>query len=303
MHLTPTGGTLDLGRPSPTADAMLLHRPTIAGDYTNGLPRFEAWPELCWLVGTARACNRTLIDSGELVGMIMGPQFEPWVTPITPVTLPGEPITETGYITAGEAVRFAQAAGDRPFLSMVAAESGSLRYGYYTTTGEPTFNTGNSFFVGRAVGFDNVSGDISVGHTEGVPSAPLHVRADGGSEALHVAWEHPASDGSAPVTSYLVTVRAADAPAILATRTVAADVTGVDLTLDPGDDVVDVEAANEYGVSDAASVAGTVKAADAAPRLAESGLGGSWIGMLGAGALLGGAGAALVLWRRRTGRA
>lgn len=153
MMLTPTGGSLEFGAPTPGAGDIVIPQALATGTYGNGWPIHEKRVDLCFRIDTATQCLGTTVDSGELSATLMGTQFLPWVDLFThPVHVPGVDITHEGTVLAGTPISYLTPDG-QPIAAWTTADN-PFEAGYYSTTGVPYLNTGNGFFLGRDVGFD-----------------------------------------------------------------------------------------------------------------------------------------------------
>ncbi|PJJ65394.1 hypothetical protein [Compostimonas suwonensis] len=164
LDFGPDTGILSLGAPQlPGATALSADPHTSPGDprsYPDGVPVYDREVELCWAVGEGSQCTTTMIDSGAPSGMIAGDQFAP-VTRTVPVT-GDDPQTRLGTVRPGTPVAVATPDGTSPFLEWTADDS-THELVVYNSIDDGDFNTGNAFFVGRSVGYDNGTGRILVG--------------------------------------------------------------------------------------------------------------------------------------------
>lgn len=286
VRLTSTGGTLTLGRPDLTAPGTaVLQRAPLATGYANGTPAFEKEAPLCVVIHNARRCAPTTVDTGEHGAMIMGREFEPFaVHPLSPHRSGETSLWTLGPLATGTVVGFAEKAVDggsafAPFARWTVAAPATAEYACVSAPaaagncdGEPYFNTGNAFFLGRAIAFDSVTGQIGIGSSESAPSVPRQLEATAEDGALHATWTEPASPGDAPVRSYVVTAtRDADGLQTVE-RLLPADARSVRLPATDGDAyTVTVAAENEYGVGPAASAASLTPRADGSAELAATG--------------------------------
>lgn len=153
MRLTPTGGSLELGAPTPGAGDLVIPQALATGTYGNGWPIHEKRVDLCFRIDTATQCLGTTVDSGELSATLMGTQFLPWVDLFAhPVHVPGVDITHEGTVLAGTPISYLTPDGQT--IATWTTADNPFEAGYYSTTGVPYLNTGNGFFLGRDVGFD-----------------------------------------------------------------------------------------------------------------------------------------------------
>lgn len=253
-------GTLTLGAPVVGEADAVFQAPLTGGIYPDSdHPTFTKQVESCWSIDTVMNCLPTTIDSGERGAVMMG-DFEAWATPIpSPTPFPGGGAEEIAHLNAGTPISFATPGG-APFWTRTVAD-GYRAAGLYRPTGTtppgeaedaaalaasgPYFNTGNVFFVGRSVGFDNLTGQIVVGPVDGLPAAVQQVSLTEGDRRVEVGW----TDAQPGIESYVVRLRTA-AGEPLAERVVLGapapqEFTGV---ADGVDVVAEVAAANAAGV-------------------------------------------------------
>lgn len=176
VRLTDTGGTLELGTPN-FPNSVTLPQSATGGSYPNGFAQYAKRVPACFVVEAAEACLGTTIDSGELTSSLMGAQFLPWAAPVDPpVTIPGVDIELVGTMHEGTVVGMSAGAGAVPFTTWTVGPPpfGANLY-EPETGGDPYLNTGNQFFLGRAVGFD-VEHGLAVIEVPGLPATGADLR-------------------------------------------------------------------------------------------------------------------------------
>ncbi|GAA2448189.1 hypothetical protein GCM10009857_10270 [Agromyces soli] len=309
-------GTLTLGAPlAGEADAVFQPALTGGGDYPGSdHPMYAKQVESCWSIDTTMNCLPTTVDSGERGSVLMG-DFGAWATPVpSPTPFPGGGDEEIAHLNAGTPISFA-VPGQLPFWTRTVAD-GYRAAGLYQPTPPPSgeadadadaaalaasgpyFNTGNVFFVGRSIGFDNLTGRIVVGPVAGLPAAVQQVSLTEGDRRVEVGW----TDTQPGVESYVVRLKTAVGEPLEERVVLGAPspqtFTGV---ADGVDVVAEVAAANAAGVGPWLA---SPNAARFRPHLPETGpetLGPALIGVLlgGAGLLLLGARVVIGFHRRR----
>lgn len=153
VRLATSGSSLELGAPSPGPDDIVIPQALATGVYGNGWPIHEKRVDLCFRIDTATQCLGTTVDTGELSATLMGTVFLPWVDLFAhPVHVPGVDITHEGTVLAGTPISYLTPDGQT--VAAWTTSGNPFEAGYYSTTGVPYLNTGNGFFLGRAVGFD-----------------------------------------------------------------------------------------------------------------------------------------------------
>ncbi len=259
-------GTLSLGAPLVgEADAVLQPALTGGGDYPGSdHPMFAKQAESCWSIATTMNCLPTTVDSGERGSVLMG-DFGAWATPIpSPTPFPGGGAEEIAHLNTGTPISFATPGGE-PFWTRTVA-GGYRAAGLYQPTGAspseeadagadadaaalaasgPYFNTGNVFFVGRSIGFDNLTGRIVVGPVDGLPAAVQQVSLSEGDRRVEVGW----TDTQPGVESYVVRLKTTAGEPLQERVVLGAPAPQVFTGVADGVDVVaEVAAANAAGV-------------------------------------------------------
>lgn len=248
------GGTLELGRPSLSGSPVtVLQAQNTGSTYPHGAVIYEKPVETCWTIVDQTKCLKTTLDSGERSAVLMGSQFAPWTTPLpSPSPWPSAPSTiHLANVNPGTVIGFAKP-GEAPFWSRTVAPA-DRAVGLYTDTNHEYLNSGNVFYVGRSVGFDNATGQVLVGPSTGTPGPVRDVMASVGDARIDVAWKEPAAHETTPtaatIESTIVQVRRDDGHAVR-TLTLAADArTTVIDGLETGRTyTVEVAAANAFGL-------------------------------------------------------
>lgn len=206
VNLTATGGTLELGAPD-IPGAVVVQQPSGSGTYPNGFPHYDKHIPLCLQIHTAEECAPTVVDTGELASFFMGAQFLPWANAIPPVVIPGVGYTHVGNMIPGTPVGFAAASGGQPFAQwgIDSAPFGASLF-EPASGGSSSFNTGNQFFLGRAIGFDVENGRVLIGPIRDAPDPVSGLVVTASEGAIAVSW----TASPDPTAGYLVTLRGAD---------------------------------------------------------------------------------------------
>jgi predicted aspartyl protease len=254
-------GVMELGKPVDRS-GMVLQAGEGSGTYPNGQRMFGKGFPLCWSIDDQENCASAVFDSGEYSADIMGTQFEPWATLYSePFPLPAVGVFELGVINPGTVVSYSQAAGDKPFASVVAGSSNSRQQvGLWShPSGEEYMNSGNSFFLGRSMGFDNETGELIIGDSKSVPGVAKEVSAHSTDRGIEVRWAAPDSSGDGRVTSYVVSLLNLDGKTLKKTTVGAEESSRVIEVTDAHDKYrIAVAAANEYGVGPDTEAAGVI---------------------------------------------
>ncbi len=258
VRLGETDGKLDLGRPVVASGDTVLQQLLLGGTYPTGLPRYFKRVPMCFQVGGVDSCLDTTVDSGEFTASLMGAQFvaSPDITLLAhPVHVPGVDITKEGSVNGGVGIGLSLSSGGPPYAQWLTGTQ-PHQMEYYSTTGQAFLNTGNGFFVGRSIGFDNTNGHVVIGASTLAPSSPAAL-AVAGVGSVAISWDE--AFGPRPVTGYIITV--VQGGVIVAQRTVGPDARSVTIGgLEPGATSVSVAAASRFAAGPPGSVVVTVAA-------------------------------------------
>jgi LPXTG-motif cell wall-anchored protein len=320
VDFTAGNPVIRVGKPTDAGETDTVLQRTQDGDrfYPTGQPVFDE-PEVCWTVTDggdhAKACNDTVFDTGQSTGMIRGDQFKPVIDPVHSTPEPGSGALLLGWVKTGATVSWATSSSSEPYAEIEEPGVNPYRYGLYSSDANETFNAGNGFYLKHTIGFDNTTGEVVISATAGTPTGPADVHADSGMESLTAHWKAPANTGGSAISHYSIRVTPlGDGDPIVVKADADATRKTVDGLVAGQAYWVSVAAVNQYGVGQRVRAADPVvptasagsatptPTATASPALANTGDGavpGTIAGVL----LLAGAGAGLLLLRRRSRRA
>lgn len=149
-------GALVLGAEPPTNVKMHFQLPYIGVDVNGARMWNDHAADGCWTFGTVpEQCVPTWFDSGFTVMRVAGRNF--WRVPKT----------STNLLRPGTRVKLA--AGSSAFYGhdFKAGTQGSRNLARVLPKGNPTVNTGNSFYFDYTLTYDQVLGTISLSNTKG----------------------------------------------------------------------------------------------------------------------------------------
>ena len=239
ITLRDSGGELTLGAYQPDTQVAQLQAALLGRTYPNAIsaPVFEKPFEVCWQVGqVAPHCQATTIDTGAPGGILTGAAYERYLFEDDEIL---EPFVNISLYDPDS---------DAPFTTWPTDFERRVM-SFEQTISDGHLNTGNFIFVNRSMGYEAATGVLHVGGVSGTPSAVSNLRVELDGTATTAAWDAPADDGDAVVSTYLVTMRAADTGEFLAIDTVIADFRTITFTDAPTGTAytIEVTAMNEYG--------------------------------------------------------